>query len=77
MTEYLLHNRVRLALHKLKDGNGTPLLLLHGLGERSPHNLPREYAEWPSAAMNLLSLEKMHFSDALHDYAVLATQASA
>lgn len=49
MTEYLFHNRVRLALHKLKDGDGTPLLLLHGLGERSPERLPRDYAEWPGA----------------------------
>lgn len=47
MTDYLLHGRIRLALHKLKDGNGTPLLLLHGLGERSPSALPPEYAQWP------------------------------
>lgn len=49
MIETLLHNRVRLALHKLKEGAGTPLLLLHGLGERSPSVLPDEYAGWPGA----------------------------
>ena len=46
MTEYLLHNRVRLALHQLKDGNGPALLLLHGLGEHAPKALPVEYADW-------------------------------
>ncbi len=32
-TVWLQHNRVKLALHPLKDGSGTPLLILHGLGE--------------------------------------------
>lgn len=47
MTTYLLHNRLRLALHPLKHGSGPALLLLHGLGERSPDTLPAEYADWP------------------------------
>lgn len=47
MTEYVFHNRVRLALHKLKEGDSHALLLLHGLGERSPAALPQEYASWP------------------------------
>ena len=47
MIEYLRHNRVRLALHKLKEGNGHALLLLHGLGERSPTTLPPMVANWP------------------------------
>lgn len=47
MTEYLQHNRVQLALHALKGGEGLALLLLHGLGERSPQTLPSEYAQWP------------------------------
>lgn len=34
-TVELTHNRIRLALHRLADGPGTPLLLLHGLGERA------------------------------------------
>ena len=32
-TVRLPHNRIILALHKVKEGNGRPLLLLHGLGE--------------------------------------------
>jgi pimeloyl-ACP methyl ester carboxylesterase len=47
MTETLHHNRVRLALHQLKAGHGHALLLLHGLGERSPGALPAPYAAWP------------------------------
>jgi pimeloyl-ACP methyl ester carboxylesterase len=47
MTEYLHHNRVRLALHKLKDGPGHALLLLHGLGEHAPATLPPACAGWP------------------------------
>jgi pimeloyl-ACP methyl ester carboxylesterase len=57
MTEYLQHSRIRLALHELKrvDGNGggRPLLLLHGLGERSPETLPPEYAGWAGAVFAL------------------------
>ena len=47
MMETIFHNRIRLALHKLKDGAGLALLLLHGLGERSPVQLPPEYVNWP------------------------------
>jgi len=47
LPQYLRHHRLRLALHRLKDGGGHPLLLLHGLGERSPAALPAEYASWP------------------------------
>lgn len=32
-TTMLQHNRVTLALHEIRPGNGRPLLLLHGLGE--------------------------------------------
>ena len=32
-TVHLRHNRIMLALHKVQEGNGRPLLLLHGLGE--------------------------------------------
>ncbi len=32
-TMRLRHNRVELALHRVRDGEGRPLLLLHGLGE--------------------------------------------
>ena len=47
MTEFIYHNRVRLALHKLSDGAGHPLLLLHGLGEHSPATLPLPFTSWP------------------------------
>src|SRR5690606_791559 len=47
MIEFLQHNRIKLALHTLRAGQGTPLLLLHGLGERSPDTVPAEYAMWP------------------------------
>jgi pimeloyl-ACP methyl ester carboxylesterase len=47
MPEFLIHNRIRLALHDLRGGQGRPLLLLHGLGERSPRSAPAEYAAWP------------------------------
>ncbi|HEX7167360.1 MAG TPA: alpha/beta hydrolase [Acidimicrobiales bacterium] len=46
-TTTLRHGAVELALHGLKDGDGRPLLLLHGLGERSPSSLPDSYAAWP------------------------------
>jgi len=43
----LRHNRVELALHSLRAGEGGALLLLHGLGERSPARVPLELARWP------------------------------
>ena len=46
-TEYLHHNRLRLALHCLREGTGRPLLLLHGLGEASPTEVPTYAATWP------------------------------
>ena len=52
-TEYVLHNRVRLALHHLRDGDGRPLLLLHGLGERTPPTAPDTVAGWPGPVVGL------------------------
>jgi pimeloyl-ACP methyl ester carboxylesterase len=47
----LRHNKIDLALHTLRqgdgrDGAGTPLLLLHGLGEASPARLPYWAEGW-------------------------------
>lgn len=40
------HNRVKIALHILVEGDGTPLLVLHGLGEKtSPARDP--WSAWP------------------------------
>jgi len=47
MTVHLRHNRVELALHELRGGRGRALLLLHGLGERSPAKLRSELEPWP------------------------------
>jgi pimeloyl-ACP methyl ester carboxylesterase len=47
MPDYIQHNRVRLALHCLRAGSGRTLLLLHGLGERSPLQVTSELAAWP------------------------------
>lgn len=51
MTKWLSLGRLRLALHTLRapapDHAGGPLLLLHGLGECSPSQLPDDYRTWP------------------------------
>ncbi|HEY4377273.1 MAG TPA: alpha/beta hydrolase [Acidimicrobiales bacterium] len=47
------HVRVDLALHRLRDGDGRALLLLHGLGERTPDEVPRDLAAWPGPIWGL------------------------
>jgi pimeloyl-ACP methyl ester carboxylesterase len=42
----LRHNKVELALHELRPGEGRPLLHLHGLGERSPATVPAHLEAW-------------------------------
>lgn len=42
---YLQHNRVSLALHRVKSGEGRALLLLHGLGEDAK-NMSRLAVDW-------------------------------
>ena len=49
----LQHNRVSLALHELRPGAGTPLLLLHGLGERTPDTVPAWAGGWTGPVMGL------------------------
>lgn len=50
---WLVHGKVRLALHRLTGdpgrdgGGGTPLLILHGLGEQAPAGVPAWAAAWP------------------------------
>jgi pimeloyl-ACP methyl ester carboxylesterase len=49
----LLHTRIELALHRLRDAPGRPLLLLHGLGERTPKAAPPECLAWPGPIYGL------------------------
>jgi pimeloyl-ACP methyl ester carboxylesterase len=49
----LRHNKVELALHQLRTGEGRPLLHLHGLGERSPEVVPDHLASWPGPVLAL------------------------
>lgn len=48
-TTILRHAKVDLALHELRAAPGPVLLLLHGLGERSPRSVPAVAATWPGA----------------------------
>ena len=52
-TTFLTHVRVRLALHQLRDGEGRPLLLLHGLGERTPERAPLATDAWAGPVFGL------------------------
>ena len=50
---WVRHHRIDLALHRLSDGAGSrPLLLLHGLGERTPDALPA-HIDWPGPVYGL------------------------
>ena len=46
-TVTLRHNKIELALHELRSGAGRSLLHLHGLGERSPQEVPAHLDAWP------------------------------
>lgn len=47
MTQYVVHNKVRLAVHLLQgEGDGRPLLVLHGLGMRSPGEVEAPLDTW-------------------------------
>ena len=49
----LTHARAELALHELRSGEGLALLLLHGLGERTPPIPPGSLASWPGPVSGL------------------------
>lgn len=50
----LQHGKVALALHHLREGDGRPLLLLHGLGDQAPVVIPSWCDAWrgPVAALD-------------------------
>lgn len=52
-TVRLRHNRIELALHELRAGSGRPLLHLHGLGERTPPDVPTHLRTWPGPVWGL------------------------
>jgi pimeloyl-ACP methyl ester carboxylesterase len=51
-TTFLTHNKVTLALHQLRAGSGTALLVLHGLGENS-ERIPLSIIEWDGPVWGL------------------------
>jgi pimeloyl-ACP methyl ester carboxylesterase len=51
--ELLRHNKVDLALHRLRDGTTRPLLLLHGLGEATPPRAPTYVDAWDGPVLGL------------------------
>jgi len=52
-TTYVRNVKTRLALHHLRAGEGRPLLLLHGLAERSPSEVPEHLAPWAGPVVAL------------------------
>jgi len=54
-TVRLRHVHTDLALHQLRDrdGGAHPLLLLHGLGERTPDSVPLIAGAWPGSVWGL------------------------
>jgi pimeloyl-ACP methyl ester carboxylesterase len=53
MTFTVHHGHVELALHELAGGSGRALLLLHGLGERTPSTAPAWTELWPGPVFGL------------------------
>jgi pimeloyl-ACP methyl ester carboxylesterase len=53
MITFLQHHRVSLALHELRGGPGRPLLMLHGLGSRTPIAVPLWADGWTGPVLGL------------------------
>ncbi len=53
MVTMLRHHQVELALHELRPGTGRPLLLLHGLGSRTPAGAPAWAGGWRGPVVGL------------------------
>ncbi|MGI8710745.1 MAG: alpha/beta fold hydrolase [Acidimicrobiales bacterium] len=51
--DWLAHGRIRLALHRLRDGTGPTLLVLHGLGEEAEAVPAQWVAGWPGPVHGL------------------------
>jgi pimeloyl-ACP methyl ester carboxylesterase len=58
-TRHVRHNRIDLAVHELRSATGPdapagdrPLLLLHGLGERTPESVPDDLV-WPGPVIGM------------------------
>lgn len=49
----LVHGRITLGLHALRESDGRPLLHLHGLGLRTPEALPDDLAPWTGPVYGL------------------------
>lgn len=49
----LPHARADIALHRLSEADGRPLLLLHALGERTPSDLPGHLPAWDGPVFGL------------------------
>lgn len=52
-TAWVRHGRIDLALHRLREGAGRALLLLHGLGEHTPAVAPDWVSAWPGPVWGL------------------------
>ena len=55
-TQWLRHGKIKLALHTVREPieeGSHPLLLLHGLGERTPETLLDEFTSWPGLISGL------------------------
>ncbi|MDZ7729696.1 MAG: alpha/beta hydrolase [Dehalococcoidia bacterium] len=53
MSLFVTHGRNKLALHRLREGDGRALLLLHGLGDQAPEAVPAACAAWPGPVFGL------------------------